>query len=81
MVGIHRADPSLEDVHWTEDVSILVFVRVVLYGRTEGPRLRKEEGLVRDETCPPPSQRAAPPNGPTRVHVTSGKDRPADKDR
>ena len=36
MVGIHRADPSLEDVHWTEDVSILVFVRVVLYGRTEG---------------------------------------------
>ena len=35
-VGIHRADPSLEDAHWTEGVSRLVFVRVVLYGRTEG---------------------------------------------
>ena len=35
-VGIHRTDLSLEDAYWTEDESRLVFIRVVLYGRTEG---------------------------------------------
>ena len=70
LLVIHSV-PSFAQRRATLGVFLLpcIINAIPLYRVTILPRLRKEEGFVRDETCQPLSQRAAPPR-PDRPDLT-----------